>query len=180
MSRRKGFTRDQRQEYDRLSRLGLYDKDIAKSFGWSPATLSRTKRGLTRASRLSVERFNRPAEMTRDRRTGTLVSSDVTKITYEELQMLADTGRAPRTRKLALKAIDNIDDMGLTISELQNMTFDRPVFWRMYKGQRVKLLLGRSKGDVMQESVRRQLRGKDINLDDAEYLDFGGYGGVRV
>lgn len=180
MSRRKGFTRDQRREYDKLSRLGLYDKDIAEAFGWSPATLSRTKRGLTRASRASVQRFNRPAQMSRDRRTGTLVSSDPTKITYEELQMLADTGRQTRTRKMALKAIDDIDDMDLTIAELQNMTFDRPVFWRMYKGERVKLLLGRSKGDLMQDSVRRQLRAKGIDLGDAEYLDFGGYGGVRV
>ena len=121
-----------------------------------------------------------PKPMVRDINTGTLVSTDPTKITYEELQFLADAGRNPRTRRLASEAIDDLDRQGFSILELQTLTFDRPVFYRTYKGQRVKLLLGRSKGDLMQASVRKQLAGKGIDFGDADYIDFGGYGGVRV
>ena len=180
MSRRKGFTREQRRRYDSLKRLKLSDKEIAKSFGISPSTLSRTKNKRSRLSQRSIDKINAPKPMVRDTNTGTLVSTDPTKITYEELQFLADSGRAPRTRKLAEDAIDEIDSQGFTIAELQTLTFDRPTFYRTYKGERVKLLLGRSKGDLMQQAVRKQLAGKGIDFGDADYIDFGGYGGVRV
>lgn len=180
MSRRKGFTREQRRRYDSLKRLGLTDKEVASSFGISPSTLSRTKNKKTRLSQRSIDKLDAPKPTVRDINTGTLISSDPTKITYEELQFLADVGRSPRTRKLAEDAIDDIDSQGFTIGELQELTFDRPVFYRTYKGKRIKLLLGRSKGDLMQNAVRKQLRKEGIDFGDADYIDFGGYGGVRV
>ena len=72
----------------------------------------------------------------------------------------------------------------MTIEELQRLTFDRPTYYRSYKDpktgevKKVRLLLGRTKGEDAQAIIRKQLREKGLEFSDASYIDFGGYGGV--
>lgn len=179
MSRRKGFDRATRREYDRLKSLGLTDKNIASKWGVSSSTLSRTKTGKQRVSAYLASRATAPRYDTVEVRGRGSVASDLDKITFKELQDLADKGSTPRTRRLAQEELNRLDRTGLTVDELSRRTFDRPVFYRTIKGKRVKLLLGRTKGEEAQKAIKDQLRKKGLNFSRNEYVDFGGYGGVN-
>lgn len=179
MSRRKGFDKATRREYDRLKSFGLTDKSIASRWGVSPSTLSRTKSGKQRVSQYVKSKAFAPRNDVTEIRGRGLVADDLTKITFRELQDLADKGSTPRTRKLAEEELSRLDRTGLSIEELSRKTFDRPVFYRTIKGKRVKLLLGRTKGEEAQKAIKDQLRKKGLNFSRNEYVDFGGYGGVN-
>jgi hypothetical protein len=176
---RKGFTIGQRRAYDKLKRLGLTDKRVAETWGISPSTLSNTKLRKSRMStRLETRRTDvRRGETSTDRWTGIKVAVDDTKITLAELQKLATQGGTPRTQKLARKKLDELGKSGLTVEELREGTFERPTFWRTIQGVRVNLLLGRTKGDRIQDVIRKQLAAKGVTFDEG-YIDFGGYGGM--
>ncbi len=129
------------------------------------------------SSRLEARRTDTSRSQTStDRWTGIKVAVDDTKITFAELQKLATQGGTPRTQKLAQQKLDSLPD-NMTVEELRNATFERPTFWRTIQGKRVKLLLGRTKGDDIQETIRRQLAAKGVTFDEG-YIDFGGYGGM--
>lgn len=181
MSRKTGFDRATYNEYRRLKAFGLTDKQIAGQWGWSPSTLSNAKTGKTkRISRLSIRRASAPTtSQSFDSRIGIDVANDLTKVTYEELQRLATAGRTPRTQKLARDKLAELDRSDLTIEELQTQTFDRPTYYRTIRGVRVKLLLGRTKGEDAQAAIKKQLRAKGLTFTGNAYIDFGGYGGVN-
>lgn len=182
MSRKTGFDRDTYNEYKRLKSLGLSDRQVAEQWGWSRSTLYNAKTGRTkRISARSQQRATRPKPDAQayDARVGIDVAQDISRITYEELQRLATTGRDTRTRRLAMDALNDLDASGLSIEELRTQTFTRPVFYRTIRGKRVRLLLGRTKGEEGQEIIRRQLKAKGLTFTGNTYIDFGGYGGVN-
>jgi hypothetical protein len=187
MGRKTGFDKETFNEYRRLKSLGLTDAAIARQWDISPSTLYNAKTGRTkRISAKTQRRATRPKPDAQvfDRRAGIDVAQDISKITYEELQRLSTAGRSPRTQRLARDELQRLDASGLSIEELQRLTFDRPTYYRSYKDpktgevKRVRLLLGRTKGDEGQAAIRRQLRAKGLEFSDASYIDFGGYGGV--
>lgn len=162
-----------------MKRVGFTDKRVAKAWGISPSTLSNTKLKKSRmSSRLETRRTDvRRGETSTDRWTGIKVAVDDTKITFAELTKLKDFGGTPRTRKIAKAKLDELGGLGLTIEELREGVFERPTFWRTIQGVRVNLLLGRTKGDKIQDVIRKQLAAKGVTFDEG-YIDFGGYGGV--
>jgi hypothetical protein len=187
MARKTGFDKDTFNEYRRLKSLGLTDAAIARQWGVSPSTLYNAKTGRTKRISAKTQRAAtrpKPDAQRFDRRIGIDVAEDITKITYEELQRLSTAGRTPRTQKLARERLAELDSSDLTIEELQRLTFDRPTYYRSYKDpktgevKKVRLLLGRTKGDDAQAIIRKQLREKGLEFSDASYIDFGGYGGV--
>ena len=146
MSRKTGFDRTTYNEYKRLKSLGLTDKQVAGQWGWSTSALSNIKLGKTkRVSQRLQDRASTPTtSQSYDDRIKTFVADDLTKITYSELQRLATAGRTPRTQKLAREKLSELDRSDLTIQELQQLTFDRPEYYRTIKGKRVRLLLGKA------------------------------------
>ena len=164
MSRR-GFTREQRRAYQGLKAVGFTDKKISESWGISSSTLSNTKLGKSRmSSRLETRRLDTSrGETSTDRWTGIKVAVDDSKITFAELTKLATQGGSPRTKKLAQEKLDSLPD-NMTVEQLRNATFLRPTFWRTIQGKRIKLLLGRTKGDEIQETIRKQLAAKGITF----------------
>ena len=181
MSRKTGFDRTTYNEYKKLKSLGLTDRQVARQWGWSPSALSNIKLGKTRrvSQRLQARAAAPTTSQSYDDRINTFVADDLTKITYSELQRLATAGRTPRTQQLAREKLSELDRSDLTIQDLQQLTFDRPVFYRTIRGKRVRLLLGRTKGDEAQDSIKNQLRAKGLSFAGEGYVDFGGYGGVR-
>lgn len=181
MGRKTGFDKETYNEYKRLKAFGLSDRQVAQQWGWSASALSNIKLGKTkRVSKRLQDRAAAPTtSQSYDDRINTFVADDLTKITYSELQRLATAGRTPRTQKLAREKLSELDQSDLTIQELQQLTFDRPEYYRTIMGKRVKLLLGRTKGEEAQRSIKNQLREKGISFAGTGYVDFGGYGGVR-
>ena len=179
MSGRKGFTRQQRNTYRGLKGLGLTDKQVASKWGVSAGWLSTVKNKRGRFGTVAKSSITRrpTGTTTFDRFMGGLRSDDPFQITYDELVELKDSGRSPRTRRLAGEKLNEIDGMGMSVDEIRRGVFERPVYWRTFKGKRVKLLLGRTKQEEVQESIRKQLAAKGIFLKKGEYVDYGGYGG---
>ena len=187
-----GFTREQRRQYNRLKRTGLTDKAIAESWGLSPSTLSRAKNSDSRLSRRSIEKIetrNERADIEEVegfwRGEKEYDSSDITKISFQELERLAESDR-PRTAKIAQNALENIerDNPNMTVSELRNSVFDRPTFKRSITGKDGKrgvidLYLGATKRDEAIRGARAQLRRKGVRVNKT-YTDFGGYTGARA
>lgn len=190
MSRKTGFDKETFNEYRRLKSLGLTEKQVAEQWGISTSTLYNARTGRTkRLSKRSQERVANPRYDRQDidsrRAVPIAIAQDIGKITLQELQALADKGSTPRTRRLAKDELDRIENLPYSVEELQRLTFDRPSFYRSYrdpktgKVTRVRLLLGRTKGDDAQAAIRRQLREKGVEFADSEYIDFGGYGGIN-
>ena len=187
-ARRGGFTAEQRRLYDRAKKQGLSDRSIAESWGISPSTLSRTKNKRTRLSVRSVARIETSTRRVTVNEYGDVRAEADYLITIDELQFLAARGRDPRTRRLAVEALDRAqetiqDEMLLdNFDEVRAVTVPRPYFYRTIQGKRVRIPLGRSKSDAFQREARRALRAAGIDPEelygDGEYLDFGGYGGV--
>lgn len=180
MSRRKGFTRDQRNTYRRLKSLGLSDKAVAQKWGVSAGWLSAVKNKRGRFGTVAKASITAPPRGTTtfDRFSGIDRADDPLQVTFDELEQLAIAGRSPRTRKLARDKLRELERSGLSVDELRDSVFERPIYWRTYKGKRIKLLLGRTKQEEVQESIRKQLAAKGVFLKKGEYIDYGGYGGM--
>ena len=105
MSRRKGFTRDQRNAYTRLKALGLSDKAVAETWGISASWLSAVKNKRGRFGEAAVDSIEEgpPSSTTFDRFSGIERADNPLKVTFDELEQLALSGRSPRTRQLARK-----------------------------------------------------------------------------
>tara|TARA_R110001632_G_scaffold40180_1_gene100494 strand:- start:4452 stop:4988 length:537 start_codon:yes stop_codon:yes gene_type:complete len=178
MSGKKGFTRQQRNTYRGLKGLGLTDKQVASKWGVSAGWLSAVKNKRGRFGAVAKSSIQRPPTGTQsfDRFMGGMRSDDPYLITYDELVELSKSGSTPRTRKLAGEKLNSLDGT-MSVDDMRRSLFERPVYWRTFKGVRVKLLLGRTKAEVVQESIRKQLAAKGIFLKKGEYVDYGGYGG---
>jgi transcriptional regulator with XRE-family HTH domain len=179
MARRNRLTGEQRRIYDDARKQGYKDYQIATELlGVSPGTLSGWKTGRSKPRQSTIERIEDFQQtITVDRYTDDLIADVDTKITIDELLRLSNRGGNPRTRRLAQEKLTEIeqDFPDLDFEDLTNMTFDRPTYYRMIGGKRINMLLGRTKGEINQEAIRKQLRTKGINVDD-DYSDFGGYG----
>tara|TARA_R100001163_G_scaffold56556_1_gene44293 strand:- start:4625 stop:5116 length:492 start_codon:yes stop_codon:yes gene_type:complete len=163
-----------------LKALGLSDKAVAQQWGISPSWLSAVKNKRGRFGGSAKRSIEAPPKGTTtfDRFSGIERADDPLQITFDELEQLALSGRSPRTRKLAQDRLRELERSGLSVDELRDGLFDRPVYWRTYKGKRVKLLLGRTKQEEVQEQIRKQLAAKGVYLKKGEYIDYGGYGGM--
>jgi hypothetical protein len=161
--RRRGFTVDQRRDYNRLKKTGLKDYEIAQEWGISRSYFSRVK-----------NKGGRFGETVKNRIDLALSGgSDLFSIDFTELERLAGSNN-PFVAKQAEKAIDQIDDQNpdLSIEELRNKSFKRPSYTRQIGGKKVTILLGRSKQEEQRDAVRKQLRDQGVNPDDiAEYYD---------
>tara|TARA_R110001592_G_scaffold159899_2_gene391769 strand:- start:684 stop:1322 length:639 start_codon:yes stop_codon:yes gene_type:complete len=179
MARRNRLTGEQRRIYDDARKQGYKDYQIATELlGVSPGTLSGWKTGRSKPRQSTIERIEDFQQtITVDRYTDDLIADVDTKITIDELLRLSNRGGNPRTRRLAQEKLAEIeqDFPDLDFEDLTSMTFDRPTYYRMIKGRRINMLLGRTKGEINQDAIRKQLRAKGINVDD-DYSDFGGYG----
>lgn len=187
-----GFTREQRRQYNRLKRTGLTDKAIAESWGLSPSTLSRVKNSERRFSNKSSEKIdnrniNADVEEVEGfwRGESQYDESDITKISFQELERLSESDR-PRTARLAQDALSDIEreNPDLSVAELRELVFDRPQFQRSITGVdgkrgTINLYLGASKRDEAIRGAKKQLRKKGIRVNKT-YTDFGGYTGVRA
>jgi hypothetical protein len=165
-----------------LKSLGLSDKAVAQKWGVSAGWLSAVKNKRGRFGTVAKASITAPPRGTTtfDRFMGGERSDDPFQITYDELVELAKSGRSPRTRKLARDKLRELGETGMTVEEMkrEGQVFERPVYWRTYKGKRVKLLLGRTKQEEVQENIRKQLAAKKVFLKKGEYVDYGGYGGM--
>ena len=179
MARKNRLTGEQRRIYDEAVKQGYRDYQIATELlGVSPGTLSSWKTGRSKPRQSTIEIIEDFQQtITVDRYTDDLIADVDTRITIDELLRLSNRGGNPRTRRLAQEKLAEIEQEypDLDFEDLTNMTFDRPTYYRMIGGKRVNMLLGRTKGEINQEAIRKQLRAKGINVDD-DYSDFGGYG----
>jgi len=179
MAGKNRLTGEQRIIYDEGKRQGFRDYQIATELlGVSPQSLSNWKTGKSKPRQSTVERIaDFQQTVTSDRYTDDVIADVDTRITVDELLRLSNKGSNPRTRRLAQEALSDIENQypDLDFEDLTNMTFDRPTYYRMIGGKRVNLLLGRTKGEINQNAIRKQLRAKGVNVDD-DYIDAGGYG----
>lgn len=170
----------------------MTDKAIAESWGLSPSTISRVKNSKSRLSNKSINKIETRNERAAIeevegfwRGESEYDSSDITKISFQELERLAESDR-PRTAKIAQNALQNIerDNPDMQISELRNTVFDRPTFKRTITGAdgkrgTINLYLGATKRDEAIRGAQAQLRRKGVRVNKT-YTDFGGYTGARA
>jgi len=161
--KRRGFTVDQRRDYNRLKRTGLRDYEIAQEWGISKSYFSAVK---NKRGRFGTDVKNRIDVA----QSG---GSDLFSIDYTELERLSRSNN-PFTRRQARNAIRKIEseNPNKTIGELRQESFKRPSYTRQVDNKKVSILLGRSKQEEQRDSVRRQLAAQGVDPDDiAEYYD---------
>ena len=167
---RKGFTREQRNEYRRLKATGLSDGAVGRIWGVNPSTVSRTKRGLTRMRSRTWERVQAGEVGVGFR--GEQIGKYST-ITFGELSRMAESPNI-KTQRAAVRELNRLEREGYSVADLTRLGLEgklkRPLVSRTVKGKRVTVLLGRGKDADQRRAVEEQLRAQGV--DPANYQGF--------